>query len=251
MRNDYRIKTGDKFKINSGGVVIVTKVIHSDKIYAKHLDRHRHEFITTARILENGSIRNPYLPEVCGVGYVGVGDYSSRSHGNGKVNKVYRDWANMILRCYSEKYRHITPTYADVTVCEEWHNFQNYAEWSSGQYKEDDWELDKDLLIKGSKIYSPSTCVYVPQEINTLLINNKTKRGDLLIGVGRSKNRFRARIVRYGKLVHLGCFATEIEAYYCYKKAKERYVKEVALNTPNLDIRVVNFLLAWEVNIDD
>ena len=251
MRNDYRIKAGDKFKINSGGVVVVTKVMHSDKIYAKHLDEYGYEFMTTASNLEKGSIKNPYIPNVCGVGYTGVGDYTARSDVTGEVNKVYRDWGNMMVRCYGEKHRHKAPTYADVTVCKEWHNFQNYAEWCSGQYKEDDWELDKDLLIKGNKIYSPSTCVYVPQEINMLLANNKTKRGDLLIGVGRVKNRFRARIVKYGKLQHLGCFATEIEAYYCYKRCKEAYVKEVALNTPNLDIRVVNMLLSWEVSIDD
>ena len=45
--------------------------------------------------------------------------------------------------------------YLDVTVCEEWHNFQNFAKWFYENYYEISGEkmrLDKDILIKGNKM---------------------------------------------------------------------------------------------------
>lgn len=45
------------------------------------------------------------------------------------------------------------------------------------------WALDKDILVKGNKIYSPETCCFVPQEINNLFTKRKSCRGTLPIGV--------------------------------------------------------------------
>lgn len=80
----------------------------------------------------------------------------------------YVVWSDMLMRCYSEKYQRKSPTYVGCTVCEEWLIFSNFKAWMEKQ----DWEgkvLDKDLLVEGNKIYSPSTCKFLPNEINQFL----------------------------------------------------------------------------------
>ena len=50
------------------------------------------------------------------------------------------------------------------------------------------FQLDKDLLVKGNKVYNESTCVFLPKEINSVLTKSTASRGDYLIGVCWSKN---------------------------------------------------------------
>ena len=49
------------------------------------------------------------------------------------------------------------------------------------------YHLDKDILVKGNKVYSPETCCFVPQEINSLLVTSVRSRGDQPIGVSYNK----------------------------------------------------------------
>lgn len=142
-----------------------------------------------------GRIVNPYHPSVYGIGYKGIGKYKSEIAG--KPTKVYTTWNSMLERCYSEKFHKRQSTYRDVIVCDEWHNFQVYGNWFEENYKEN-FELDKDILKKGNKIYSPETCCFVPAEINTLLIKYSRTRGALPIGVIKYSKSFQARIRKLG-----------------------------------------------------
>ena len=90
------------------------------------------------------------------------------------------------------------------------------------------WCLDKDILVKGNKIYSPETCCFVPKGINLLFGKNNAKRGNYPIGVCKFKNKFQATINIKGKTISLGHFDTPEEAFEAYKTAKEAYIKEVA-----------------------
>ena len=88
--------------------------------------------------------------------------------------------------------------------------------------------MDKDLLVKGNKVYSESTCVFIPQEINLVLIKGTAMRGKHLIGVYWSKTNkaFVAQISKNkGKQEHLGYFNTEVEAFKAYKTVKESLLK--------------------------
>ena len=87
----------------------------------------------------------------------------------------------MLRRCYDEKLHKKYPTYIDCKVCEEWLNFQNFAKWYYNNYYEIENEkicLDKDILHKGNKIYSPDNCVFVPNNINVLFVKSDKSRGD-------------------------------------------------------------------------
>ena len=88
--------------------------------------------------------------------------------------------------------------------------------------------LDKDILIKNNKIYSPETCVFVPHDINSLFTKANTKRGKYPIGVHFKRNKYHVQIQKYKQVIHLGTYDTSEEAFTVYKIAKENYIKEIA-----------------------
>ena len=119
----------------------------------------------------------------------------------------------------------------------------------------DGWHLDKDLLVKGNKVYSEDTCVFLPNEINSLLTKRTASRGEYLIGVSWYKTRkaFKAQVNKNkGKPENLGYFKTEIEAFNAYKTAKEYFVKEQAERWKGkIDERAYEALMDYEVEITD
>ena len=87
----------------------------------------------------------------------------------------YARWRAMLGRCYSKQFLEKHPTYRDCLVCEEWLTFSNFKSWMESQT----WVglvLDKDLLGSGD-LYSPSTCVFVPEYVNFALIGSNKKNG--------------------------------------------------------------------------
>lgn len=102
---------------------------------------------------------------VCGIGYFGIGKYKSST--KGKLTKSYRAWYAMLSRCYSENAQKIHPSYVDCYVTKEWFNFQVFAKWFDENYI-DGFQLDKDIRVKGNKIYSPEACCFVSQQDNVI-----------------------------------------------------------------------------------
>ena len=121
-------------------------------------------------------IKNPYHPAVYGIGYIGEGE--------GEKGRVYNIWKKVLQRCYSKEYHIKKPTYIGCSVVKEWLNFQNFAKWYKKNYKPETmegWHLDKDILVKGNKIYSPETCCFVPADINSLLLKLMLKEVNTLL----------------------------------------------------------------------
>jgi hypothetical protein len=134
-------------------------------------------------------------------------------------------------------------------VCDEWKTHSGFKQWFDENYIEG-YSLDKDILVKGNKLYSPDTCCFVPVEINNLLIKRKKHRGDLPIGVGRMNGRYRAFLHKK----HLGMFDTIIEAFNAYKNAKEKEIKYIAslyFNKGLISKRVFNALISRTIEITD
>ena len=161
---------------------------------------------------------------VCGVG-INDSDYVTTPTINGKrvCCPYYKVWHSMIVRCYSKKSHKHSPTYIGCSVCNEWLYFSAFKQWMTLQSWENN-ELDKDILVEGNKIYSPKSCCFVPSTINSLMNDNKKKRGNRLIGAtyrgGAKGDRYEASISIDGLWVYLGSFGSEIEASESYKKAK-------------------------------
>ncbi|MBP3602503.1 MAG: hypothetical protein J6J10_09480 [Alistipes sp.] len=156
-----------------------------------------------------------------------VGAYSPTSY-----SRIYKVWASMFQRCYSHEFHLKEPSYIGCIVCEEWHDFQNFARfYDTSPYREDGWHLDKDILHKGNKLYAPDMCVFVPPEINKLFVRRTNHRGDTPQGVHYEKRRNRYKASMHdgtGKTVFLGRYRTIEEAFDAYKKAKEARICAVA-----------------------
>ena len=204
--------------------------------------------------IKSGSVKDPYLPSVCGVGILGA-KYPSKV--NGVKTKEYKLWQSMLERCYSATYQKQRPTYEGCEVSDNFKSYEYFYEWCHKQigFSNQGWQLDKDLLIKGNKVYSESTCVFIPAEINLVLTKSNKTRGEHLIGVNWDKTNkaFKARVNKSkGKQEHLGYYNTELEAFNAYKQAKESFIKEQANKWKGkIDIRAYNALMNYQVEITD
>ena len=192
---------------------------------------------------------------VYGVGYLG-GNLELKTSYNGKKCNIYTKWKNMIERCYNEKFHQRQPTYIGCYVSDEFKDYSKWREWyDKYPYKQDDWQIDKDLLIKGNKVYSEDYCVFLPKEINVVLTKRTALRGEYLIGVSwhNTNKAFVAKVNKNkGNPEWLGSFNTEIEAFNAYKQAKESYIKEVADRWKDrIDPRAYEALYNYTVDIDD
>lgn len=194
------------------------------------------------------------------VSYVsGVGVSTRGKHPrtvNRKMTHEYGIWRDMLRRCYCEERQRIQPTYRDCTVSENFKNFQYFAEWGNAQvgFGLDGYQLDKDILIKGNKIYSEDVCVFVPREINSLLIKCDNSRGELPVGVSYHKKtkKYVAQLSIEMKPHHLGLFDCPIKAFEKYKAEKESHIKQKTEEFKDLiDVRVYDALINYKVEVWD
>lgn len=163
-------------------------------------------------------------------------NYAVGGQSNYKKNKCsfYTTWVGMLKRCYSGAFQDRQPIYKGCTVCDEWHSFMAFKSWMEKQ----DWEgkqLDKDLLIIGNKTYSPKSCIFVSNAINSILTGSGSHKGKYPKGVcyHNQLNKYMARVNIDGTNKHIGCYATINEAETEYIKAKAANIIRIALKQDN------------------
>ena len=250
---NYKDCVGKVFKSLNSGDFKILKYNDSKDVEIQFL-KTGYEMVTQLGNIRNGEVKDPYSPSVYGVGIIGAKHPVTI---NNVLTKEYVLWVHMLQRCYSDSFKKKRPTYEGCEVSDNFKSYEYFYEWCHIQigFNSKDWQLDKDLLIKGNKVYSESTCVFIPQEINKILVKCVASRGKHLIGVywDKAKNAFKATVSRNkGKQEHLGLFKTEIEAFNAYKQAKETFIKEQAnVWKGKIDDRAYEALMSYEVNIDD
>lgn len=244
-----KIKVGDTFKNNEGCFCSVTYYRNSSDVGIIFHDNFGWNTSVTASNLVRGGFKNFYHPSVCGVGYMGVGEY--KMYKKGVVTREYRVWLGVIQRCYSERQKSKKfNTYSDCSVCEEWHNFQNFAEWyTSHEFYNLGYELDKDIKVKGNRVYSKENCCLVPAYINLLIHTKQEKASDLPTGVfKKSDGLYHASITKHGKNYFIGKFKIIEDASNAYVKEKESHVKYEAKKWRScISEDVFEGLLNWTV----
>ena len=249
----YKDCVGKVFKSKSSGDFKILKYNDTANVEIQFL---KTGYETTVRLtnIRNGYVKDPYVPSVCGVGILGTKYLSAV---NGVHTKEYKLWTGMLKRCYSDTCKKKQPTYEGCEVSDNFKSYEYFYEWCNEQigFNNDGWHLDKDLLVKGNKVYSESTCVFIPAEVNALLTKCTNSRGEHLIGVYWYK-RDKAFVARVNKSKggreYLGSFNTEIEAFNAYKTTKESFIKEQAEKYKSqIDERAYNALMNYEVSSDD
>lgn len=220
-------------KLNNFGTrMTIIEYYSAINITVKFDDEFKYEMRNvTYSNFKKGSVKNPYDRILYEIGYIGVGDFEQTI--NRKDVRSYDAWRKMFSRCYDKRYLLRQPTYEGCIVCEEWHNFQNFAKWYEENYYECDGyktQLDKDWLIFGNKEYSPENCIMVPSLINScILTHNKIKYNNLPDGMAPTDSKkFNVRLSMYSKRKDLGIYDTLKEAMMVYKDKKIEYVKELA-----------------------
>ena len=244
---------GKVYKSKSSGDFKILKYNDSRNVVIQFL-KTGFEAVVQLGHIRNGNVKDPCSPSVHGVGVTGT-KYPNRV--NGVQTKEYTLWCSMLKRCYSTALKKKQPTYEGCKVSDKFKSYEYFYEWCHKQvgFDNKDWHLDKDLLVKGNKVYSENTCVFIPREINQILVKCTASRGEHLIGVSWSKTNkaFKAMVSRSkGRSEYLGLFNTEIEAFNAYKQAKEAFVKEQANQwTSQIDPRAYEALMNYTVEIDD
>ncbi len=175
---------------------------------------------------------------------------------NSNIVKARRLWNDMYTRCYNRELHKRFPQYKDCKICDYWlEDKKNFYKWVEENYYmvgNEQMDLDKDILCKGNKVYSPETCIFVPHKINTLFINGKKKRGKYPIGVCAHKNKYRAELKIDNVQIKLKSYDTPEEAFLEYKKHKEALIMITADKYKNkIPNKLYEAMLNWKIEIDD
>lgn len=255
IHKNAHLYEGSVYSTDSGDLKIL-KYENSSKVHIEFLKTGYKKVVQFVSI-KKGNIRDRLLPTVHGVGILG---YETTKVG-GVQPKEYELWSGMLERCYSSKSLKSFPTYSQCTVSDNFKHYTYFKEWCSKQkgfnvkdHNGKHFHLDKDILLKGNKIYNEDTCVFVPVEINLLFTKATKNRGNLPVGVNyhNATGKYQARSCIGSGRKYLGVFDTEEEAFHAYKEAKETYIKEVANKWKDqIDSRVYEALINYKVEITD
>lgn len=238
---------GNVFKSNSSGDFIVTEFVSKQEVHIKFLDT-GYETIVGSSEITRGQTKDCSRPSVFGVGVTG----EIKTRVNGEQLYEYILWCGILRRCYGSDQLTKSPSYEGCTVSENFKYFPYFKEWCNNQigFGIEGFDLDKDLLIKGNKVYSENVCIFLPRELNQVLVTGKGKRGKFPIGVGYLPKigKFRARLGEE----YLGVHDTSDEAFCAYKQAKESYIKLLANKwRDQIDPIAYNALMSYQVEITD
>lgn len=168
-----------------------------------------------------------------------------------------RAWMNMNGRCkVGSVYQAKNPTYIGCETSADFKDFQIFTEWHRRQigYGLEDYELDKDILNAGNKIYSENTCVLAPKALNQFLCDSGAARGEWPLGVCWDKwtGRFKTSMKVGSKTVFIGRYATPEAASDAYKVAKEqeavRWYKRLTAGEFLVDPRVIERMRTWTLD---
>ena len=250
---NYENRIGEIRTNKQGCKMKILNYLKYENITIEFQDKNKYiVFNATYNNFKKGTIKNPYFPSVFNLGYIGLTTVVDKF---GNVKMSYKCWHSMLERCFSNK----IIQYLDVIVCDEWLCFENFETWFKENYYECGDEkmcLDKDILVKGNKEYSPDKCIFVPKRINSLFTNRKNYRGKYPLGVYKNNKKYDVRLCDgNGNRIYKNGKYTPEEAFCIYKTEREKIIQKVAEEYKgkysNFPINLYNAMYSWEVEISD
>lgn len=169
---------------------------------------------------------------------VGFNDISPISFGGVHIDS-YATWKNMLKRCYDHRWQDKNKTYIGCLVCEDWLTFSAFKRWFDLNCVPE-WQIDKDLLVSGNKMYSADRCVFVPKSLNSFLTAHDADRGPYSIGVTyhKQKKRFVSQISVNGVREHIGHYDSAKEAHLAWFNRKIELAYEYRELCDSIDPRL-------------
>ena len=238
--------------INYQGVIMkIIDYTNAHHVLIEFQNKYKNTSIVKYQHFKRGKIKDSFYPNVLNVGFIG----NTKSCKNGIEKYSYNSWINMLTRCYSHKERY--KAYFDCHVCDEWLCYENFEKWFDENCWLNNLRLDKDILVKGNKVYSPETCVLVTNEINVLFCKANSIRGNLPIGVrwDKERNKYVSQCYIKGKGKNLGYYKNSTYAFNKYKEIKEQNIKNIAdeykQKYPNFPDKLYNAMYNYKVEIID
>lgn len=184
-----------------------------------------------------------------------------KSRVGGKITKQYKVWSDMLLRCYCLSKQEKQPSYRGCSASDNFQSFQFFARWFNEQpgAGSEGFQLDKDILLAGNKVYCEELCVFVPGALNKFLCDHRSARGNYPQGViwHKASGKYVAQISRFSEpgSQHLGTFNNISDAMQAYKVAKdmrardwERYLRGLG---DLIDHRVLEVISNWEFQFSE
>lgn len=254
-------REGEVFTNNQGSIAKIIKYNSSKNVIVEFQDAYKYQTKATYQQLQYGNFKNPFAPSILGIGIVGIKYPISI---NGKQIKEFILWRNILRRCYFPQCNSKERKYIESSVCEEWLYYPNFYEWLHSQenfdkwYNGENWHIDKDILIKGNKLYSPDTCCLVPSNVNELFTKTDAFRGNTPIGV-----HWHSRDNVYevncndpflNKCVYLGRYDDIEQGFQAYKSYKENIIKQTAqicFDNQEIILACYNAMINYQVEITD
>lgn len=253
------MRCGFIHKTNNHGDLEIVKYTNAEDVTVRFLNTGLVRSLIRATAIRGGKVwdttrcreTNNKGILLCGVGFNDA-DYAVRKNNKEGVEvwccPYYAKWKGMLMRCYNQHALKRKPSYIDCTVCEEWLTFSNFKDWMIGEDHQGK-HLDKDLLVEGNKVYSPSTCIFIGNRINTIL-NSKF---DEDVGAYQKKhntnNKYYSVCSNPFNIEenYIGVFDTKESANLAHKAKKVDYVKYLAKEEDN---PLVTELLFKRFNIE-
>lgn len=174
---------------------------------------------------------------------VGLNDVSPISYGGVHIES-YAAWKNMLKRCYDLKWQGRNKTYEGCIVSSEWLTFSNFKRWFDSRYLSG-WQIDKDLLDPGNKLYSSETCLFVPKSLNSFLTAHDSARGPYPLGVHyhKKKRKFISQISVNGSREQIGAYNSPAEAHEAWFNRKMELAYEYKYLCDSIDERLFEGVL--------
>lgn len=140
-------------------------------------------------------------------------------------NRLYHAWSEMKRRCDGKCTNHQYYGDKGISYCQEWENFDTFAQWSLDNGYAPNLEIDR---IDGDKGYFPNNCRWISHKQNS---RNRKARKNNTTGVAGVHPRlrkdgatvYRAYIATDNGKVYLGTFYTIEDAARARKEAELKY----------------------------
>lgn len=242
-------RSREKKPLTTESFVAKSKEIHGDKYdYSKVVyTNYKTEVCITCPI--HGEFWQTPKKHLSGSGCILCKVEPKTNKCNSYEQSKYNVWQGIFLRCGNRKVK----SYADCTVCNEWRDYNSFEKWCNNPENgyQEGYQIDKDILVKGNREYSPDKCCFVPREINMLLVMGDSRPRNLPRGVTKGRGgKFISKISICGESYYLGSFDTVDEASQAYKNFKELYIKAVAekyFQEGKITKKVYDALMKYEI----